>query len=310
MQLSAVACGWAKRWRLPPLPQHRKRPNRVLRAKRKEAEEQAGLEAWSAARHPLERPLIRDDVLRGAGLPLLRAARRRPERMAIETLRALLETAGPLSEAPERPAKRPTEADGATDGSEGPARKRRRLDTGDASAEDRPTPTLRLMTHRWHAKRMQMGRRWGMSVCEGAAGRGRGSRAVLQSLSTSFVLHDASYYEWVGLKGPVEAVGRMLRQCGVPSAVLDDPEVLSGGREFQVELGEGLRVWLQWGCCGCCQARWCNRLQLSLLANTHTFTPSVPQCSREAGWCALPRSSSPLQLRWRLVLPREMQDAC
>lgn len=92
---------------------------------------------------------------------------------------------------------------------------------GGAGGERR---AARLMTHVWHAKRMAMRRRWGMSLCEGAQGRGRGSRAVLQSMKRGHVLHDSSYHGWVALEGATREVGEVLRGC-VDGQRGDDPAV-------------------------------------------------------------------------------------
>ena len=50
------------------------------------------------------------------------------------------------------------------------------------------------------------GGRWGTCVAEGLVGKGRGSRALLASLRSGCLLHDASYLCPLALSGPQAAL--------------------------------------------------------------------------------------------------------
>ncbi|KAK9749130.1 hypothetical protein RND81_02G104200 [Saponaria officinalis] len=79
--------------------------------------------------------------------------------------------------------------------------------------------TKRLRTHVWHAKRFTITKLWGFYLPLGLHGSGRGSRALLKWYKQGAVVHDASFYSVVQLKGSQEALVSVLGKLLIPSPV-------------------------------------------------------------------------------------------
>ena len=94
-----------------------------------------------------------------------------------------------------------------------------------------PPPLLRLETHLWHAKRMAMGAPWASAaaskalvVALGAAGAGRGDRAVASAVRGRALAHDASYWKALRLRGGEEGILRVLDATAPGWRSRDDDE--------------------------------------------------------------------------------------
>ncbi|BDA43704.1 probable ribonucleases P/MRP protein subunit POP1 at N-terminal half [Coccomyxa sp. Obi] len=95
----------------------------------------------------------------------------------------------------------------------------------------------RLETHVWHAKRMSMVTRWGHVLAEGACGKGHGSRAFMAALRSGVVIHDASYWIALQLKGPLADLLAILSSVSdQASAFSQRPELARGMLEHDIML--------------------------------------------------------------------------
>lgn len=75
-----------------------------------------------------------------------------------------------------------------------------------------PPKGRRLESHTWHARRMRMhSSMWGHALPMQAAGRGRGSRSLLHHMRTHALMHDASYWGCVQLRGHQKDLATILK---------------------------------------------------------------------------------------------------
>uniref|UniRef100_A0A7N0UN87 Uncharacterized protein n=1 Tax=Kalanchoe fedtschenkoi TaxID=63787 RepID=A0A7N0UN87_KALFE len=113
-------------------------------------------------------------------------------------------------------------------------RVRRRMELRDNPVDGFSTSgdgSKRLRTHVWHAKRFTMTQLWGFNLPLGLQGRGRGSRALLKWYKRGTLVHDASYYTCVELKGSEASLLSVLKMVLVPPSETmpkDDCPVLAG----------------------------------------------------------------------------------
>ncbi|CAL8468345.1 g7885 [Coccomyxa elongata] len=95
----------------------------------------------------------------------------------------------------------------------------------------------RLETHVWHARRMSMVTRWGHVLAEGACGKGHGSRAFMAALRSDVVIHDASYWIALQLKGPrADLLAILSAVSDQVSAFSQLPELARGVLEHDIML--------------------------------------------------------------------------
>lgn len=93
---------------------------------------------------------------------------------------------------------------------------------------ERSDRSLRLVTHRWHAKRFEMETKWNVKVPKHVLGKGKGIKSVLRATRTKAVLHDASYVFPIFLSGKLEHRLQLLTK-------LSDPNTIPAGRTKREE---------------------------------------------------------------------------
>lgn len=79
--------------------------------------------------------------------------------------------------------------------------------------------SMRLVTHRWHAKRFQMDTKWNVKMPTHVMGKGKGIKSVLRAAKEKAVLHDASYVFPIFLAGTREHRKMLLSKVSDPNTV-------------------------------------------------------------------------------------------
>ncbi|GAA5894814.1 hypothetical protein JCM8208_006078 [Rhodotorula glutinis] len=101
---------------------------------------------------------------------------------------------------------------------------------------------LWLETHVWHAKRMHMTEIWGHRLAEKPTAKA--FRASYRASQHGALVHDASYYQYFELVGPVEDLEKVLQVVCDPGAPLPTSKRYStGSREFTTNVYDAAQVY-------------------------------------------------------------------
>ncbi|GAA5859154.1 hypothetical protein JCM8547_008891, partial [Rhodosporidiobolus lusitaniae] len=92
-----------------------------------------------------------------------------------------------------------------------------------------------LETHVWHAKRMHMTEIWGHRLAEKPTAKA--FRASYRAAQHGALVHDASYYQYLELSGPIEDLEKLLEVVCDPSQALPTSKrYSSGAREYATDI--------------------------------------------------------------------------
>ncbi|GAA5839669.1 hypothetical protein JCM9279_005135 [Rhodotorula babjevae] len=101
---------------------------------------------------------------------------------------------------------------------------------------------LWLETHVWHAKRMHMTEIWGHRLAEKPTAKA--FRASYRASQHGALVHDASYYQYFELVGPIEDLDKVLQVVCDPAAPLPTSKRYStGSREYTTNVYDAAQVY-------------------------------------------------------------------
>ncbi|KPV73050.1 uncharacterized protein RHOBADRAFT_29266, partial [Rhodotorula graminis WP1] len=110
--------------------------------------------------------------------------------------------------------------------------------------KNRQKDKLWLETHVWHAKRMHMTEIWGHRLAEKPTAKA--FRASYRASQHGALVHDASYYQYFELVGPVEDLDKVLQVVCDPAAPLPTFKRYStGSREYTTNVYDAAQVYPQ-----------------------------------------------------------------